>query len=270
MRVIATADLNYKPAVHPYLEQLASDILDENPDLFLVGGNVGEPLSNFETALALFEAIDCPKALVTGNRDVWHRQAAPTSQQLWEELLPAAIRQHGFIWLEQENLAIDRVGVCGTVGWYDYSARDPGLGYNADQYEELKGLVNKDAHYIDWPWTDRQFASRALSRFATRIEELERDRVIDRILVLTHFPVFKECVVVAPDDPEWNFGIAYALNLSLGRVIAPKTKVQHVISGHVRPGGHWEVRFGGNTINMHIVKHIEYTDGKAGFVSLEL
>jgi hypothetical protein len=43
------------------------------------------------------------------------------SRTLWERVLPATVRAAGFIWLEEQTARIGNVGVCGTLGWYDYS-----------------------------------------------------------------------------------------------------------------------------------------------------
>jgi predicted phosphohydrolase len=256
MRVVVTEGLCYVQTPET-LERLAGDIQAEAPDLFIIAGNIGEPLDTFRETLSLFEGLPCPRALVTGNRDVWHREEGPSSQQLWEESLMIAIRAGGFVWLEQENLVLDGVGVCGTVAWYDYSGRDTKLGYTAEQYEQLKGLVSSDARHIDWPWSDRDFASYLHEGFASRIEALERNRAVEHILVITHIPVFKEAIMHIPDDIRWRFGAAYTFNLSLGRVIAPKTKVRHVVSGHTRLGGEWDLSFGNNTFKMRVIGRSE-------------
>jgi hypothetical protein len=118
-------------------------------------------------------------------------------------------------------------------------------------------LVNQDAHYIHWPWSDQEFAARMQIEFASRIETLDRDNAVDRIVVVTHTPIFKDAIVHVPDDPQWNFGAAYAFNLTIGRIVAPKMKVRHVISGHSDIGGQWEISFGHNIVKTHIVEHAE-------------
>lgn len=253
MRVAFTADLYRPDRGQAALDQLLSAIQGESPDLFVIAGNIGEPLATFKNTLARFADLPCAKALVTGNLDVWNREGELGSQRLWEESLPIAIRQHNFTWLEQENVIMERIGLCGTMGWYDYSGRDTTLGYSLDQYEELKGLVNDDARYVDWPWSDREFAGYLQENFAARIEQLERDRRVDHILVVTHHPVFKETIVQIRDDIQWRFGTAYAFNLTLGRIITPKIKVRHVVSGHTRLRGQWESSFGNNTFKIHTI-----------------
>lgn len=251
MRTLFTADLIH--ADEAMLMRLVEEIKTENPDVLIIAGNTGTPLEKFKANLALFNDLECAKALVTGNVDLWNQKGDHPSQQIWEESLPLILHPSGFTWLEQENLIIERVGICGTMGWYDYSGRDTKLGYTVEQYQELKGLVNQDAQCIDWPWEDRDFASYLQDKFTVRLESLERDRGVDHILVVTHFPVLKESVIHIEDDIQWRFSAAYTYNLTLGRVIAPKTKVRHVVSAHLQPSGHWEITFGNNAFHAHVI-----------------
>ncbi len=253
MRVLITSDLTHAGQNQAMLEQLAVEVQENTPDLFLIAGNIGEPLTAFKQNLAFFDRLTCPKALVTGNKDVWNRNGEVTSLQLWEEMLPEIMRKCNFTWLEQENLIIDRTGICGTSAWYDYSGRDTALGYAPEQYEELKGLVNKDAHYIDWALNDREFAAYLQDHFSQRLDELEQNRQVNHILVVTHNPVFQDTCITIQDDIEWRFGMAYTFNFAMGRVIAPKTKLRHVVSGHLHTGGQWEHTFGNNTFLINTV-----------------
>jgi len=267
MRIVVTSDIHYSRQWKPVFTELARRIRAESPDILLIAGDLGEPLENFETALALFGDFLCPKGIVAGNHDVWHRDGPHTSQQLWQEMLPGAARRHGYIWLEEENIVVGKTAICGTMGWYDYSGRDPVLGFSPEEYENLKGLVNLDAQYIDWAYTDREFANDLRLQFTGRLEDLESNPDIHQIIVVTHVPVFEECILRKPEDHHWNFGNAYFANLTLGRTIAPKRKVSLVVSGHSHVGGTWEINFGGNALQAHIVDS-DY--GKPAYLSLDL
>ena len=267
MRILATSDLHYSDENKSYLEGLVSQIKLEKPDVLVIAGGLGEPVASFEAALSLFDDISCYKAIVLGNKDVWNRDGDYASQHLWSHTLPELIRSHGFVFLEDENLIIERVGICGTIGWYDYSGRDTRLGYTVEQYQELKGLVNRDAQYVDWPWSDQEFAAMVQGDFASRLETLDHDHAIERIVVVTHFPIFKDAIVHLPGDVQWNFGAAYAFNLTLGRIVAPRMKVRSVMSGHLDIGGQWDFSFGHNIVKTYIVGH---TEQGASHVVLEI
>ncbi|GAB4469897.1 MAG: hypothetical protein Kow00124_05520 [Anaerolineae bacterium] len=253
MKVLLTAGLSCTPERRPLLEELAARARAQSPDALVVAGNLGGPPEQFEAALALFNDLTCPRAVLAGNRDVWHHTGHADSQTLWETMLPRAAARHGWTWLESRNLVVDRVGICGTIGWYDYSARDHGLGYTADQYESLKGLVSDDAHYINWGWSDREFAALVGARFSGRLDALENSREIDYILVVTHFPVFQQLVPLVATDVRSRFAAAYAFNLSLARVITPKSKVRYVISGHLPAAGMEVIRFGSHSLEAHSI-----------------
>lgn len=259
MRIVLTSDLYHTASNLPALADLIDRIRRESPDVLLIAGNLGEPVEPFTWMLERFAALDCARGLVTGNRDVWSRGQDMSSQEWWEQDLPSLLERRNFVWLERENLVLGRVGICGTTGWYDYSGRDPKLGYTVEQYQELKGLVSDDARYVNWPWSDRDFASQLHEGFSERLQALELDREIDHILVLTHFPVFKDALSGMDGDIRWRFGAAYAFNLTLGRVIAPRNKVRHVVSGHSRLAGQWEITFGSNSFITHVVGHGEDT-----------
>jgi predicted phosphohydrolase len=267
MRIVVTADIHYDEGWEPAFTELARNIAAEEPDVLLIAGDLGEPLENFEAALALFDDLPCPKGVVAGNHDVWHRDGPYTSQQLWDEMLPAAVRRHGSVWLEEDDIVLGGIAICGTVGWYDYSGRDPSLGFTPEEYEDLKGLVNVDARHIDWAYTDREFANHLRLRFIRRLERLDGDPGVQQIVVITHVPVFEECVLRKPEDIRWNFGNAYFANLALGRALVPKRKVSVVVSGHRHIGGYWEINFGGNILEAHVVDS-DY--GKPAYLALDL
>ncbi len=254
LRIVVTSDLRFVEERRQSLENLVSRVRDLSPDVLVVAGNFGEPIENFDQALGLFESLPCQKAAVLGNQDVWHRSGDHTSEQLWSETLPTLLQQRGYVYLELANMIVGRIGICGTIGWYDYSGRDPRLKYTVEQYAELKGLVNFDAQYVNWRWSDQEFSSRLQSEFMLRVETLERDRNVDHILIVTHFPVFADAMLHKPDDPQWNFGTAYAFNLTLGRAIALRMKARTIVSGHIRRGGEWPLTFGPNAFKYRVIE----------------
>ncbi len=258
MRIVATSDIRYTPERHAILSEWVASIAEQSPDAVVVAGNLGESVDQFSGALLLFEKLHCAKAAVLGNRDIWHRIGDFSSERLWAEILPATLENAGFTYLEKQNLVIGQVGICGTIAWYDYSSRDPVLRYTVDQYQELKGLVNFDAQYIDWARRDQAFAADLQGNFGVRLDELERDRSINHIIVVTHIPVFGDAITHSPTDLQWNFGAAYSFNLTLGRVIVPHAKVRHVVSGHVRSSGDWSVSFGANLFHARLIGHDDH------------
>src|SRR3989304_4674450 len=161
--VIVPSDLHYAPAYHATLAGFVHSILKARPDCLIVAGDTGHPLKNFEAGLSLFTALPCPKLFLAGNHDVWTGEHH--SEHLWKSQLARVAKRCGFRWLEAENFKSGALGLCGTIGWYDYSAKDPSLSYSDRDYAAMKYQVNNDAHYLDWPWDDRAFAAEVVAKF---------------------------------------------------------------------------------------------------------
>jgi predicted phosphohydrolase len=264
MRIVITADLHYRPAQrHRYVE-LARQIAAQQPDCLIVAGDVGHPLRLFERGLTLFEALRCPKLLVAGNHDLYRSEHG--SRALWESILPQATQRAGFVWLEEQSVLIGDVGICGTMGWYDYSTSAAHLAVPTDVYPLLKELVNHDADYIDWPWSDRAMARYLQRGFHRRLAALETDPSVARILVVTHMPIFDEMIPNYPQSEKWSLLRAYMGNLTLGELVRSCPKVTHVVSGHLHRGSAWQItRTGGCAIDCRV---IGASSGVPDFVTL--
>jgi predicted phosphohydrolase len=239
MRIIVTADLHYHPLWIHALERMVRQVQDERPDCFILAGDVGHPLHNFERGLALFSGLTCPRLALAGNHDLWSGQY--DSQSLWDHKLEDAAREAGFVWLDRESFRLGSLGICGTLGWYDYSAREPFLAVEDRDYFVNKGMFNNDGNHVDWSHTDQEFAAQVVSEFSSRLAALCKDVTISQVLVVTHVPPFKENLVHKPDSMTWSFNNAFAGNLTLGRAIVRCSKVSHVVSGHTHNGGHWQI-----------------------------
>jgi len=145
MRIIVTSDTHYHPSYRSALERLIPDIAAQNPDCVIVAGDVGETITGFDHMLTLLEAFPCPRLILAGNHDVWANNDY-SSQQLWEAVLPSHTRDHGAVWLEGENWSKNGLGICGTLGWYDYSARDPAINWTLEQYALGKKQIINDQY----------------------------------------------------------------------------------------------------------------------------
>lgn len=249
MRILITADLHYRPSQREIFAAFAGWVEAQQPDCLVVAGDVGHPLRLFRRALQLFAGLDGPRLLLAGNHDLYRGEM--DSRTLWEQALPAATREEGFIWLEDETIRLPLAGgrtlaIVGTMGWYDYSARAPHLELDDDALRAAKRLVNHDADFIDWPWSDVAMARYLARRFADRLSRAAADPAVSQILVVTHVPIFEQAVPNHPESEFWSLMRAYAGNFTLGEVVLDTPKVTHVVSGHIHRTGHWTVpgRFG--------------------------
>ena len=113
MRIVITADLHYRPSQRETYLAFARWVESQQPDCFIVAGDIGHPLRLFERALQLFDRLVCPRLLLAGNHDVYRGEH--DSRILWETLLPQATRDAGFVWLEDTVVRLGTVGIAGSM-----------------------------------------------------------------------------------------------------------------------------------------------------------
>lgn len=235
-RIVVTSDLHLGITSEATLRSLAGGIADEQPALTVLAGDLGEPLANFHSCLRLFADLPGEVAVLAGNHDVWAR-VGHSSQELWERLLPDAVRGMGMLWLEEGDWRRGDLAVVGSLAWYDYSAVDPGVPpYAPEDFAARKGGYNLDGRFVDWAWTDPEFAARLGDGLCERLERLAADASVRAIVVVTHVPLFEEQLSRRPYDPRWSFSNAYFGNLTLGQRVAEVGKVRRVVSGHTHVG----------------------------------
>lgn len=251
MRVVITADLHYRPADRSRYLDLVQRIAEQQPDCLIVAGDVGHPLRLFQRGLELFASLHCPKFAIAGNHDLYRGEQS--SRALWESLLPETAQRAGFGWLEDRAIQIGALGICGTMGWYDYSTSAPHLGLPAVSYPALKKLVNHDADYIDWPWSDRAMARYLLRGFDRRLALLQANPTVEQILVVTHMPIFDEMIPSYPQSEKWSLLRAYMGHLAIGDSVRSCPKVTHVVSGHLHRGGRWRLTGCNGTIDCRLI-----------------
>ncbi len=232
MRIAITSDIHFFPQWHKDVVQLARTLRAAEPDLLILAGDTGEPLDMFMQGLMTFKPVCEDRAVIAGNHDIWHRSMPHTSQRLWESLLGETAELHGYTWLEHSNLIAGGLGICGTLAWYDYGGRPDWFNFDDNFYEAIKPEVSNDGAYIDWPWTDREFAQFVGTRFEERLDVLEKDPAVRDVLVVTHVPLYRECVkpITTPEQALIN---AYYANVGLGKRVMARDKVRTVVSGHV-------------------------------------
>jgi predicted phosphohydrolase len=257
MRILITADLHYRPSQRAAFVAFADWVHAQQPDCLVIAGDVGHPLRLFRRSLQLFTGLDCPKLLLAGNHDLYRGEL--DSRTLWEQALPEATREEGFVWLEdvvirlpldgapksdfsaEVGLRLPHIAIVGTMGWYDYSSRAPHLELDNAALRAVKRLVNHDADYIDWPWSDVAMARYLGRRFAGRLRSAADDPAVSQVLVVTHVPIFEQAVPDYPESEFWSLLRASMGNFTLGELVRRMPKVTHVVSGHIHRAGCWIV-----------------------------
>lgn len=253
-RVIVTSDLHLGITDEPTLRAHAAAIAAEAPDLTVLAGDIAEGYTRFQQCLDIFRELPGAIAVLVGNHDVWAREYH-TSQDLWARLLPRATQSAGMLWLEDAAWRCGPLSVVGSVAWYDYSAAAPGLKHDEIFWQSHKGRWNADARFVNWPWSDPEFATQVGEKLVARVAAQEADPDVTAILVVTHVPLFEEQMLRLPHDQQWTYGNTYFGNLTLGQRLLFAHKLRGVISGHThiqRDGRH--IRANGESLPVWVIK----------------
>lgn len=235
-KVVITSDLHLGITMRYQIDEMIAAIADERPDLTIIGGDIGEGMTYISTCLRLFRGLPGQVAALAGNHDVWALDGRH-SAEVWERDLPSAIRNAGMLWLEDTNWVSGGLAVAGSIAWYDYTGADPSIPPQTEEFwVEKKRSMHPDGRFIDWPWSDREFAARCGDALMERLSALEADASVTDVLVVTHVPLFREQLINRPDIPNWGYGNAYFGNLTLGERVRAMSKVRAVVSGHTHIG----------------------------------
>ena len=256
MRLAVTADLHFN---HPRSRVLAEEVIGringEEPDALLVVGDTavadGDAL---ERCLGLFEVAG-PKLLVAGNHELWTH--GEDSYRLFKEDLPRRVRAMGWQWLQDEPVRLsEQAAVVGSVGWYDYSMAEAGLGIPdrfyaakvspgaAERLSEFKHLfegaddIPPAAREVVARWNDGKFVKLGRSDEAFLDElmgqmrgQLETLRDVPRVIAAVHHLPFAE-VLPPRHTSQWDFARAYLGSARTGELLLRYANVTDVFCGH--------------------------------------
>ncbi len=265
MKILVTADLHYEVARSQRPTRLLAERVcaEDGEVLVLVGDTAGCQLELLRQALALFAGFDGRKLLVAGNHCLWCRDGE-SSLDRYERMLPDVAAECGFEMLDRKAVAMNGVGLVGSVGWYDYSFADdsleipeafyeakvaPGAAVQLGGHDELleahghqlteRNLAIRarwmDGLHVRLPMSDKEFCQMLADRLAGRLEEFSAK--VDRIVAFVHHLPFGELVPANRPD-HFAFAAAYLGARRLGEVLLGCPKVTHVYCGH----SHWPGR----------------------------
>jgi 3',5'-cyclic AMP phosphodiesterase CpdA len=245
LRIAVTADLHWGhgPRGDQATQLLCADLYHDPPDLLLLGGDLGT-VHHFEACLALFDELDCLKAMVPGNHDIWVEpdDRRGDSLDLYERLLPATCAAHGVHYLDHGPLILPEAGlaIVGTMNWYDYSWALDRLRAEVPDWQErlrdkrfTRGRHN-DGRFVRWPLDDAAFTARVAASFEQHLTTALAQ--VAHVLVLTHHPAFygigfpRAEPPSAPDGLLWD---AFCGNAALeGTLQRHADSISLVFSGH--------------------------------------
>jgi 3',5'-cyclic AMP phosphodiesterase CpdA len=198
MRLAITADLHWGHRRGDEATQSLRDFLKaEPPDLLIIAGDVGVA-EHFAGCLALFDPLDCRKALVPGNHDIWveENDGRGDSLQVYREHLPRICDKHGFHYLDNGPLLLPEVGLAlvGSINWYDYSWSLDQLRCQVPNWEirlrtkTFSGGLHNDGRFVRWPLDDARFTAEVVAALDRHLREALSG--CTRAIVVTHHPAF--------------------------------------------------------------------------------
>lgn len=245
MRIAVTADLHWghNAIGNAATTLLIHHLLDPPPDLLLLGGDLGSG-AHFGECLEQFRAVECPKALVPGNHDIWvsENDARGDSLQLYDEQLPALCAANGVHYLDRGPLVWPerQLAVVGTMNWYDYSWSIDRLKKEVPDYEvRLRHMAftrgrHNDRRFVRWELDDERFTQRVVATFERHLQEALTQ--VERAVVMTHHPAFYGLGfprLGPPSVPDGLLWDAFAGNKSLEEILNRNAeRITHIFSGH--------------------------------------
>lgn len=266
-KILITSDLHYDIArSRASAEHLARRVREMQGDvLILAGDTAGADVQWLTKALELFRNFDGIKALVPGNHCLWcspDETHPAASLKRYEQTIPQAAADCGFITLDHDPLVLGDVCVVGSVGWYDYSMRDAGLAIPVEFYQrkispgaakyfgQCKDLFERhgdeitprqlaigarwmDGRRVKLGITDEEFVVMLVEKLERQI--IEQSASAKQIVAVMHHLPFTELVPAERPD-RFAFAAAYLGSEKFGEMLKRHEKVSHVYCGH----SHWQ------------------------------
>ena len=269
LRLAVTADLHWgHRSGETATRRLVADLHADPPGVLILAGDLGTG-AFFGECLAMFDSLDCVKALVPGNHDLWVGiDSRYDSLQMYEEILPRLSAEHGFHYLDREPLILPEadLAVVGSINWYDYSWAIDGIRRNFPDDEHrlaskqfARGTHN-DANFVRWPLDDLSFTS--LVTATLRKHLVAALAQASRAVVVTHHPCFyglsfpRNGPPVELDSFLWD---AFAGNVGVEQVLAEfAPRIAMAFSGHTHRERHttWQGIEGYNVGSDYPVKRL--------------
>ncbi len=223
--------------VTPWNKALVPHLIDAvsaaNLDVLVLAGDFARHLVQLSETLNAFHLADlaCEILFVPGNHDIWAIETSTVTSQQKCGIISELCHACRFHPLMDEPFIREKVGFCGTIGWYDYSLAPDGYDFSDAQYaeKELMGAIWNDKRYAKWNDTDPVVARRFEAALETQIASIRDD--VSRIIVVTHHVPFRECVRYRGKLP-WDFFRAFMGSKGLGAQCLREPLVTHALFGH--------------------------------------
>ncbi len=249
MRLAITSDIHVDMAGPAVTDALCDTLRRLSPDVAIVAGDVATPIPLWRETMEALRACVPRLVVVAGNHDVWRTpEEAEADVGSWDKLdrrLPDAARAVGVDLLDAGSVEIDGVGFVGTMGWFDYSTRDPLLDADLEAYRtgRWRGLRWNDHRHAAWrdetgaPQPDGVVAGILRERLRTQLRASRARRVV----AVTHVLPFADQVLQRPLEG-WQYANAFMGCLGLGEVLRGESRAVLAVAGHTHRAS--DLRFG--------------------------
>ena len=231
--LLAAADLHFGlyPKGDHCTRRLAQRVCRSDADVFIIAGDVGDAdVENVRTCLQVFDAFSGIKLMVPGNHDLW--TTAGDSEEKYRTVLPRIAAECGFAYLDAGAVTAGGTAFIGSIGWYDYSLRNPDLDVSLEDYrhKSLPGVCTwNDKLYIQRDREDEEFTGSCLALLQGQYESVEA--AADQVVCVLHHLPFSE-LSFGPVDFASEFCRAYMGSARFGELLLRCPKVRYVICGH--------------------------------------
>jgi putative phosphoesterase len=202
-------------------------------DVFILAGDLSPDLLELSKILIAFteSSLNCPKLFVPGNHDIWVINPSHVTSEQKYRVISEICRECDFHSLVASPFAVNGVGFCGTIGWYDYSFRQEKYKISEARYEskQLSGSVWNDLNYAKWGGADAAVAHRFEDDLQRQIDTIKES--VSQVIVVTHHIPFQACVRYRGKLPS-DFFSAFMGSQGLGEICLKEPLVTHALFGH--------------------------------------
>ncbi len=233
MLYAVTSDLHYdlkhlwKESPSAFMERLN---FKAPPFLIIAGDLVSFAEENLESAFQFLKGFNGNILFTPGNHDLWTKKG--NSFDVYTKFIPELCEKYGIHYLDDKPFIFSKTAIVGNIGWYDYTFRNPDLGYRISRYRRKifpDGSEWMDRRYIKWDFKDEDFTFFCIDKLKNQLEEVAPE--VEEIVIIMHHIPFKE-LVYKKNDKMWIFGNAYMGSKRIGEEILKHKKVKRLYCGH--------------------------------------
>lgn len=234
MRIAAISDIHIRPdgSDTGLLEEIHKQVEEISPDVFIIAGDISDKIRVIEETLSMLQIAGSKNLYVAGNHDVWFEdELGLNSLEKYSKSIGNACEKAGFIHLPDTPIIIDEFAFVGSLGWYDYSFRQPELEIPEDTYAEKhwQEYYWRDYYSIDWSYSDYEFTELLNSKLQYDLDTLPG--VVKSIVYVSHHLPFQALTLYKNTLP-WDFFSAFMGAESTGQILLNDERIKLSVSGH--------------------------------------